>query len=282
MSRYHIDPLASTFGAEVFGIDLSGPLEESVSASLIDDLLKYRVLVVRDQALSHEDHIRVSRVFGEPEIHVQDQFTVPGFAQIVTISNIHRNGVPIGLYDGDNEQEWHTDLSFRPAMSSVSLLYSVIAPEVGGQTRFADTTAAYDDLPAELRARVDGLEAVHSMVHLFERQAADNPAKVPLTEAQRARVPDVVHPLVRQHPQTGRRSLLLGEMIIRNIVGLDESESASLLDRLHAHATAERYVYSHRWAVGDLVIWDNRATMHTASPCDHTRHQRLLYRTTVM
>ncbi|MGW4325979.1 TauD/TfdA dioxygenase family protein [Nocardia sp. NPDC004573] len=282
MSRYHIGPLASTFGAEVFGIDLSGPLEELVSASLVDDLLKYRVLVVRDQALSHEDHIRVSRVFGEPEIHVQDQYTVPGFAQIVTISNIHRNGVPIGLYDGDNEQEWHTDLSFRPAMSSVSLLYSVIAPEVGGQTRFADTTAAYDDLPAELRTRVDGLEAVHSMVHLFERQAADNPAKVPLTEAQRAQVPDVVHPLVRQHPQTGRRSLLLGEMIIRNIVGLDESESASLLDQLHAHATAERYVYSHRWAVGDLVIWDNRATMHTASPCDHTRHQRLLYRTTVM
>ena len=244
--------------------------------------MKYRVLVVRDQVLSHEDHIRVSRLFGEPEVHVQDQYTVPGFAQIVTISNIHRNGVPIGLYDGDNEQEWHTDLSFRPQMSSVSLLYSVVAPEVGGQTRFADTTAAYDDLPDELAVRVDGREAVHSLVHLFEQQAADNPAKVPLTEVQRARVPDVVHPLVRLHPRTGRRSLLLGDMIIRNVVGLGQAESAVLLDQLHAHATAERYVYSHRWAVGDLVIWDNRATMHTASPCDHSRHQRLLYRTTVM
>ncbi|MGQ4619714.1 TauD/TfdA family dioxygenase [Nocardia sp. R7R-8] len=207
---------------------------------------------------------------------------MPGFAQIVTISNIHRNGVPIGLYDGDNEQEWHTDLSFRPAMSAVSLLYSVIAPESGGETRFADTTTAYEDLPADLRICVDGLEAVHSMVHLFERQAAGNPAKVPLTETQRAQVPDVVHPLVRKHPQTGRRSLLLGEMIIRNIVGLDDAESAGLLDQLHDHATAEGYVYSHRWAAGDLVIWDNRATMHTASPCDRTRHQRLLYRTTVM
>ncbi|MEV4129353.1 TauD/TfdA family dioxygenase [Nocardia sp. NPDC049707] len=282
MSRYHIDPLSSTFGARVSGIDLSRPLNESDSVSLVDDLMKYRVLVVRDQTLSHEDHIRVSRVFGEPEIHVQDQYTVPGFAQIVTISNIHRNGVPIGLYDGDNEQEWHTDLSFQPAMSSVSLLYSVIAPEVGGQTRFADTTTAYDDLPEELAAQVDGREAVHSLVHLFEQQAADNPAKVPLTEAQRAKTPDVVHPLVRLHPQTGRRSLLLGDTIIRNIVGLSPAESAGLLDQLHAHVTAERYVYSHRWAVGDLVIWDNRATMHTASPCDHTRHQRLLYRTTVM
>lgn len=282
MRRYCLDSLASTFGARIFGIDLSRPLEDWVSAALVGDLLKYRVLVVRDQSLSHADHIRVSRLFGEPEIHVQDQYTVPGFAQIVTISNIHRDGMPIGLYDGDNEQEWHTDLSFRPAMSSVSLLYSVIAPEVGGETRFADTTAAYDDLPAELRARVDGLGAVHSMVHLFERQAAENPQKVPLTETQRAQVPDVVHPLVRRHPCTGRRSLLLGELIIRNIVGVGTAESADLLEQLHVHATAERYVYSHRWAEGDLVIWDNRATMHTASPCDHTRHQRLLYRTTVM
>lgn len=282
MSRYLLEPLSTSFGAQIFGIDLSRPLNESDSTCLVEDLLKYRVLVVRDQVLSHEDHIRVSRLFGEPEVHVQDQYTVPGFAQIVTISNIHRNGAPIGLYDGDNEQEWHTDLSFRPQMSSVSLLYSVVAPRVGGQARFADTTAAYDDLPDELAAQVDGREAVHSLVHLFEQQAAGNPAKVPLTEVQRARVPDVVHPLVRVHPQTGRRSLLLGDMIIRSIVGLDQAESAVLLDRLHAHATGERYVYSHRWAVGDLVIWDNRATMHTASPCDHTRHQRLLYRTTVM
>ncbi|MEV5835529.1 TauD/TfdA family dioxygenase [Nocardia sp. NPDC052112] len=282
MSRYQIDPLNSTFGALVLGIDLSRPLDDSDASCLVGDLLKFRVLVVRDQILSHEDHIRVSRLFGEPEIHVQDQYTVPGFGQIVTISNIHRNGVPIGMYDGDNEQEWHTDLSWKPAMSAVSLLYSVIAPGVGGETRFADTTAAYDDLSAELRARVDGLNAVHSMVYLFERQAADNPVKVPLTETQRAQVPDVVHPLVRLHPQTGRRSLLLGDMILRGIVGVDEAESGQLLDQLHAHATAERYVYSHRWAVGDLVIWDNRATMHTASPCDHTRHQRLLYRTTVM
>ncbi|MEV0027889.1 TauD/TfdA family dioxygenase [Nocardia sp. NPDC050793] len=282
MSRYHLDPLTPKFGASIFGIDLSLPVDESDATSLIEDLLKYRVLVVRDQTLSHEDHLRVSRFFGKPETHVQDQYTVPGFRQIVTISNIHRNGVPIGMYDGDNEQEWHTDLSWKAQMSAVSLLYSVIAPEVGGETRFADTIAAYDDLPAGLRARIDGLETVHSMLHLFERQAADNPAKVPLTEAQRAQVPDVVHPLVRLHPETGRRSLLLGDMIIRGIVGVDETESAQLLDQLHTHATASRYVYSHRWAVGDLVIWDNRATMHTASPCDHTRHQRLLYRTTVM
>ncbi|MGW4720515.1 TauD/TfdA dioxygenase family protein [Nocardia sp. NPDC004260] len=282
MSCYKIDPLESSFAAHVSGIDLSQPLKASEATRLVEDLMTFRVLVVRGQDLSHDDHVRVSRLFGEPEIHVQDQYTVAGFPQIVTISNIHRDGVPIGLYDGDNEVEWHTDLSWKPQMSAVSLLYSVIAPEVGGETRFADTTAAYDDLPDELRALVDGLEAVHSMVHLFERQAADNPAKVPLTDDQRAQVPDVVHPLVRLHPLTGRRSLLLGDMIIRGVLGVDETRSQQLLDQLHAHATADRYVYSHRWAVGDLVIWDNRATMHTASPCDHTRHQRLLYRTTVM
>ncbi|RJO77627.1 TauD/TfdA family dioxygenase [Nocardia panacis] len=282
MNGYRIDSLATTFGARVSGIDLTRSLDEDTAAALADHLLQYRVLVIGDQQLTHADHLRVSRVFGEPEIHVQDQYTVAGFPQIVTISNIHRDGVPIGLYDGDNEEEWHSDLSWKPRMSAVSLLYSVVAAQVGGQTRFADTTAAYDDLPPLVKDRVDRLVAVHSMTHLEQRQQAHHAAKVTLTARQRARVPDVTHPLVREHPVTGRRSLLLGDMIIAAIVGMPDDAAGALLAQLHAHATAPQYVYAHYWRVGDLVIWDNRAVMHTASPCDHTRYQRKLYRTTVM
>ena len=282
MSGFRIDSLATTFGARLSGIDLARSLDDDTAAALAEHLLRYRVLVIPGQRLTHSDHLRVSRVFGEPETHVQDQYAVAGFPQIVTISNIHRDGVPIGLYDGDDEQEWHTDLSWKPQMSAVSLLYSVVAAEVGGQTRFADTTSAYDDLPAALKAQVDGLAAVHSMTHLEELQQARHAAKVTMTAQQRARVPDVTHPLVRAHPVTGRRSLLLGDMIIRAIVGMPPDQATALLEQLHAHAAAPQYVYSHQWQVGDLVIWDNRAVMHTASPCDHTRYQRKLYRTTVM
>ncbi|MGH3797379.1 MAG: TauD/TfdA dioxygenase family protein [Pseudonocardiaceae bacterium] len=279
---YRIDALTPTFCARISGIDLSRPLDATLADSLVQDLLAYRVLVVGVQRLSHADHVRLSRVFGEPENHVQDQYIVPGFPHILMISNIHKDGVPIGLYDGDDEEEWHTDLSWKPQMSTVSLLYSVIVPAAGGATRFADTMSAYNDLPDEVKDRLAELRVVHSMTHLFERQLADNPSKVPLTAEQCAQVPDVEHPLVRRHPVTGQRSLLLGDTIIRGVVGLSAVESQCLLDELHTHATSQRYVYSHQWEEGDLVIWDNRATMHTASPCDHTRHQRLLYRTTVM
>jgi taurine dioxygenase len=178
--------------------------------------------------------------------------------------------------------EWHTDYSWKKVMSRASLLYSVIAPELGGDTLFADSTTAYDELPEPLKQRIEGLSAVHSMAYLVDTEVKTNPHKAPLTPQERAKMPDVAHPLVRRHPATGRRSLLLGSMIISGIVGLADAESAELLDQLHAHATADRYVYRHHWAAGDLVIWDNQATMHTRTPCDSQQHQRLLYRTTVL
>jgi taurine dioxygenase len=119
------------------------------------------------------------------------------------------------------------------------------------------------------------------MTHLFTEQAKLHPGKVPLTDEQKTQVPDVQHPLVRVHPATGRRSLLLGDMIISLIVGMSSCESTGLLNALHAHATQPRYVYRHQWTGGDLVIWDNHATMHSATPCDHHRFPRLLYRTTI-
>jgi taurine dioxygenase len=120
------------------------------------------------------------------------------------------------------------------------------------------------------------------MAYLVDQELKTNSHKKPLTPEERERTPDVEQPLVRRHPVTGRRSLLLGSMIISGVVGLGEAESSALLDDLHAHATSDKYVYRHHWSVGDLVIWDNDATMHTRTACDSKRHHRLLYRTTVM
>jgi taurine dioxygenase len=207
---------------------------------------------------------------------------VPEHPEVLKISNIFVDGEPIGLYDGDEQEEWHTDYSWKKVMSRASLLYSAVAPQEGGDTVFADSTTAYEELPDDLRDRIGDLRAVHSMAHLVEQELGTNPHKKPLTAEERERTPDVEQPLVRRHPVTGRRSLLLGSMIISGIPGLAPDEGRALLDRLHAHASAPRYCYRHHWNVGDLVIWDNDATMHTRTACDHTRHQRLLYRTTVM
>src|SRR5262249_39159917 len=152
-----------------------------------------------------------------------------------------------------DQMEWHTDYSWKSVMSRASLLYSVIAPDEGGDTLFADSTAAYDDLPDALKRSIEPMRAVHSMAHLVDQELKTNPHKKPLTPEERAKTPDVEHPLVRVHPVTGRRSLLLGSMIISGVSGLSEQDSQSLLDELHAHATAPRYVYRHHWEVGDLV-----------------------------
>jgi taurine dioxygenase len=282
MRPYQLEPLGPTFGARVSGVDLRAPLDDETAGSLVADLTENRVLVLSGQHLEHADHVRASRRFGPLDIYPVSKYVVPEYPEVLTISNIFKNGKPIGLYDGDDQMEWHTDYSWKKVMSRASLLYSVIAPERGGDTLFADSTAAYDELPGPLRQRIEGLSAVHSMAHLVDAEVRTNPHKVPLSAQERAKMPDVTHPLVRQHPLTGRRSLLLGTMIISGIVGLAAAQGAELLAELHAHATADRFVYRHRWAAGDLVIWDNQATMHTRTPCDSRVHQRLLYRTTVL
>jgi taurine dioxygenase len=277
---YKVEPLAERFGAAITGCDVN-ELDTAGLRALVTELHRYRVLVIPDQHLAHPDQVRVSRAFGELEPDLRTQHTVPGFPEILMISNIFEDGRPIGLYDGDNEDEWHVDSSWKETMNSCSLLYSVIAPATGGETRFADATSAYDDLPAATRQRVDGLRAVHSMALLTSEQERVGDTAPSITEDQVARSPDVAHPLVRVHPITGERSLLLGSMIIKRIDGMGDTEASNLLAELHAHVTARQYVYRHRWDVGDLVIWDNLGTMHTASPCDSSRHHRLLYRTTV-
>jgi taurine dioxygenase len=282
MTSYTLDALSPVFGATVSGLDLTEPVDQATADSLIDDLARYRVLVLPGQKLDHGDHVRFSRHFGPLDVYPVARYVVPEHPEVLKISNIFENGEPIGLYDGDDQEEWHTDYSWKKVMSRASLLYSAVAPEEGGDTVFADATTAYDELPADVKERIEDLRAVHSMAYLIDQELKTNPHKKPLTPEERERTPDVEQPLVRRHPVTGRRSLLLGSMIISGIVGLGEAESASLLDELHAHATSDRYLYRHRWSVGDLVIWDNDATMHTRTACDHRLHHRLLYRTTVM
>ena len=268
------------FGAVVDG-DLASVEADRRAPDLLQALHRHRLLIFPRQHLNHADLLTAARCFGEVDTDVDRRYAVGGFPGLTTISNIVEHGTHVGIYDGDDEEEWHADNSFKPQLTGATLLYSVITPEEGGQTRFADATRAYADLQPDLKERIQELRAVHSIRHLGALQSQANAGQSSAAAGSLADDPDVEHPLVLQHPVTGSRSLLLGSMVIRHITGWTDAESSTLLTGLLEHATRAQYVHTHRWNQGDVVVWDNLATLHTASPCDSYRHHRLLYRASV-
>ncbi|MFJ3212774.1 TauD/TfdA dioxygenase family protein [Streptomyces flaveolus] len=275
-----ITPLPGGFGARV-ETDLALATGTAAARALTDALHRHRVLVLPGQHLNHADLLAAASLFGTVDTATDRPYTVPGFPGLTVISNIHQDGTPIGIYDGDQEEEWHADNSFKPQLTVATLLYSVITPGEGGETRFADATRAYAALPPAIRQQIEGTRAVHSVEQLGVLQNQAGGGQSSIAAGSLAGQPEVEHPLVLTNPATGARSLLLGSMVIRGITGLAERESRALLDELLEHTTSAQYVYSHRWKQGDLVVWDNLATLHTASPCDSSRHHRLLYRAAV-
>jgi taurine dioxygenase len=275
-----ISPLAGGFGAQV-NHDLSRTEALEMASALTAALHQFRVLIFPEQHLNHADLLTAASLFGTVDTDVDRRYAVSGFPGITTISNIVEDGTRIGIYDGDQEEEWHADNSFKPHLTRATLLYSVITPTQGGETRFADATQAHADLPADLRDRIESLRAIHSIQQLSAQQAAAAGGRSSSAAGTLAGRPEVTHPLAPVHPVTGARSLLLGSMVVKSIVGLNQHESDDLLGRLLKHTTSDRYLYSHQWASGDVVVWDNYAVLHTASPCDSTRHRRLLFRAAV-
>lgn len=254
---------------------------EDLASQLARALHQHRLLIVPRQHLTHTDLLTVATCFGTVDTSVDRRYAVGGFPGLTVISNIVEDGEHVGIYDGDNEEEWHADNSFKPELTAATLLYSVITPTEGGETRFADATRAYASLHPAVRQRIEGVRAVHSIEQLGTLQSQASGGRSSAAAGSLSGGPEVEHPLVLTHPVTGARSLLLGSMVIRCITGLSETVGRALLDELLEHTISKPYLYCHSWREGDLVVWDNLATLHTASPCDSSRHRRLLYRATV-
>jgi taurine dioxygenase len=178
-------------------------------------------------------------------------------------------------------EQWHADSSYRALPSDASLFYAEIVPDEGGDTLFADATAAWRTLEPAMQRRVEGLNAVHSLETLRQWGLRHNPEREPGVDNQASEFPPVPQPLVRTHPATGAKSLYVCPAVISHVDGMDAYSSEKLIETLIMHVTQARFVYRHRWQKGDLVMWDNRAVLHTASLFDHTRYQRLMYRTTI-
>lgn len=267
-------------GAEMAGLDLSRPIGEETFARVRRAFLDSDgVLVIRGQRISPADQIAFSRRFGPLMIHVLRQYLLPGHPEILIVSNVVENGRPVGL--GDAGRYWHSDLSYAAEPSLASLLYALELPEGEGDTSFANMYAAYEALPAQLKQRLAGLRAVHSYRNSYDRLTQRGSAfRPPLSETQQAEVSEVEHPVVRTHPETGRKALFVNEGFTTRVLGLPETESETLLKQLFAHATQARFIYRHRWRTGDLVMWDNRCAIHLAHGCP-PELRRHLHRTTI-
>ncbi|CAM3683519.1 Taurine dioxygenase [Bordetella sputigena] len=269
-------PLHAGFGIEVLGLDLSAPDSDAAVDELVGLVDRHSLILVRGQALSNQRHVDISRRFGDLMTHVLKQFLTTGLPEIYVLSNVTEQGKPIGNHkEGWN---WHSDLSYVAEPSMGSLLYAVEVPPEGADTLFASMHLAYEALPAETQARIRHLTATHSYAGYYGKAFAD---REPLSEEQKARTPDVVHPVVRTHPVTGRLSLYVGQDIVKQINDLPADEAETLLAELNRHAISDEFTYRHKWQQGDLIIWDNRCTMHCATPYEDTRYRRIMHRTTV-
>jgi len=265
-------------GAEVIGLDLSLPLATADLARLHRAHLDYHVLVFRDQHITPAQQVGFSRHFGALQIHVLRNFQLPEQPEVLVISNIQQDGKPVGL--GDAGHFWHSDLSYKETPSLGSMLHAQELPAEGGDTLFANQHAAWAALPDDLKREVEGLQAEHWYLARYDELRQRNPYRPQLTQAQIDEVKPVSHPVVRTHPETGRRALFVSEHFTTRILGVSAQRSRELLDLLFDYGTRAEHVYRHQWQPHDMVFWDNRSLMHLAAGCpDHLR--RKLYRTTI-
>jgi len=276
-------PVTPDFAAEIGDVDLARPLGAADRAAIERAFWRYAVLVFPGQRLTPEQHLAFARRFGplETTIRVADRGTKLRLREeLADVSNLDVDGdlleerSRLRRFQAANRL-WHTDSSFKPVPAFASLLYAREIPPVGGHTEFADARAAYDALPAETRRRLEGLVAEHSIAHSRARTGFTD-----FAGEQLRGLPPVSRALVRTIPESGRRTLYVASHAGR-IPGVPDAEGKALIDELLAHATQPQFVYRHRWRVHDLVMWNDRCTLHRGTGFDELRWRRDVQRATV-
>ena len=275
-------PVTETFAAEIGDVDLSQPLSHEARVEIEAAFSRYSVLVFPDQHLTADQHLDFARHFGplETSIHAvrkDAKLRVP--AILADVSNLDPDSSIWGkesrkrMFEMANRM-WHSDSSFKRTPAKASLLYSRSIPPVGGQTEFADMRAAYDALPEDMKQRLRGLVAEHAIMHSRRKLGFDD-----FSDEENQTYPPVPQTLLRRHPGSGRMGLFLASHAGR-IFGMPEDEGKALLQQLIEHATQRQFVYTHRWRLHDLVMWDNRCTMHRGKAYDDLRWPRDMQRAT--
>ena len=272
-------PLSPLFGVEAAGVDLSQPLADAVFRELERAFYAHQVLALRGQDLSAAQFLAFARRLGPPQPHVIDQFHHPDDPNILVLSNVKQGGRPTGLQDAGSY--FHTDYSYLAVPARATTLYSQVVPKVGGDTLFANQQAAYDDLPKAMKQQIEPLLAIHHYGNRKDVDEASRTAASVLSDAQKEKMPLITHRIARPHPVTGRKALDAVSGSSFGIVGMPQDEARDLLDQLAAHSTQKKYQLRFSYGVGDIVIWDNAALLHSATLIDPA-DARTLWRVTVL
>lgn len=279
ISRRH--PL---IGTEIRGLDLGRPLSAEQRSRLEAIWMEHPMLVFPAQAIDDAQQIAFARNFGELEIHPSVAHRSSRHPEIYRVSNVDERGNILPSESSEWQYMeltwlWHTDSSFREIPSKGSILHGIMIPEQGGDTLFANMYEAYDALSEAMKRRIERLLVRHSHDAIIARSAKLSARQ---DKGKYAELPPVEHPLVRSHPVTGRRSLFLSPHTMAGVVGMPEQAGLALLDELTRHATEERFVYRHQWRKDDVIMWDNRCTMHAVMPYDSVNSRRIMHRTTIV
>lgn len=273
-----IHKVSAILGARIEGVDLSRPLGDAEFRMIVEALHEHGFAVLPGQTLSSRQFVAFSRRLGRPEPHVIDRFHHPDDPNILILSNVHRDGQPVGLVDAGTY--FHTDYSYLDVPARCTILHSIQMPRTGSGTTFANQRQAYADLPAAIRARIDGLVVRHHYGNRDDLNESSRTVASVLTETEKQKVTWVRHPLVRRHPHTGIPCLYAVSGSSFEVEGMPADEGRALLDELKAHSTQPAYCHTYNYGIGDVIIWDNVQLLH-AAPLTDFSDARTLWRITV-
>ena len=267
---FAVRPLSPALGAEILGVDLRDPIDEALKRKLRDAWHRHLVLLLRDQTLDEDTQVRFAETFGTLARTTSGRAFSAKHPSAMLVSNIRDDGKPIGALP-DGEMHFHTDQCHQATPAKATLLYALEVPSKGGNTLFANAYTAYETLPEDIRQRIAGRRALNAYTSdTMLRSANYDDAKS-----------SYWHPTVRTHPATGRKALYVNRLMTREIEGLPREESDSILQRLFDHQEQPKFVYEHVWRVGDILMWDNRCTLHARTDFS-AGERRLLRRVTVL
>jgi alpha-ketoglutarate-dependent taurine dioxygenase len=278
-----IKPLAGTFGVEIQGVDLNKDTGDDTIKLLTQALYDSRLIVIRRQQLNKDTYLNFGRQWGIPIPHVLDHIRMKDYPEMLVVGNTEEKDKQEVIRNG--AALWHTDQSYEQIPASATMLYSIKVPQSGGATQFCNMVAAYDDLDDATKARIDDLQIAHK--YGKGRRRADELVVNPIVNDEQDRqLPPVYHPMVLPHPVSGRKALYALGHGAYGIRGMDDAAAATLIEQLKEHALQEKYIYRHRYQVGDIAIWDTLQTMHSATPIDvaaaeHADNARILWRISV-
>jgi taurine dioxygenase len=274
---FQVKPLHDALGVEISGITFAQAVVPKMFGKVYVAFLDHVLILFLDVHLPPATQVAFARAFGEVQIHVMNQYQkYPEHPEIYMLTNADKDGKPTGKHPDKGTLHWHTDGSWRERTGQATMMYSEIVPPVGGETEFADMYEAYDNLSSEMKKRIEGKRAIHNLDFSRTRRHGEDP----MTAEQKAKVPPIAHPIVRTHPETGRKAIFLGDHA-ESIEGMDYDEGRALIEEINALTTRPENVFSHVWQPRECMVWDNRCTLHRATGFDEAKYVRVMRRCTI-